>query len=342
MRLASLVVLAVGVAVAPAADLTKVDRTIKKEPTYQSKSPKYGLVVFGPKAETRVWLVLDLAGEPSDPDGSKNTLYVDRNGDGDLTDPREMVSCTIKKQASIVSFSPQPAISYAPGFDAGDIVGRDGKTRHTSLTIDVDSYVQRYRPVSVSVKANGTDEQFAGGQLLVFADRPAHAPVIHFAGPLTLRVAMENGRLFVPISYDDKIDADKWYAEHPPKYEETALVRGDTRLLVAQIGTPGLGRGTFATLSAGIPPADLHPVAEIELPAADSKAARIRIKVELDKRCCGTLFRGAVQVPAGAAIGNGKASLSFPAWRAGAVSAGAGIVEVINLVKPAAGDGTKE
>ena len=50
MRLTSLVVLAVGAAAAPAADLSKIDRTIKKEPVYLSKSPKYGLLVFGPRA----------------------------------------------------------------------------------------------------------------------------------------------------------------------------------------------------------------------------------------------------------------------------------------------------
>jgi hypothetical protein len=341
MRLASLILLATA-AIAPAADLTKVDRSITTEPAYRSKSPKYGLLVFGPKAETRVWVVLDLAGEPSDPDGSKNTLYVDRNGDGDLTAANEKVNCTVRKQETIVSFAPQPAVSYAAHFEAGDIPDKDGKTRHAGLTIDVESYVQRYRPVSVSVKANGTNDQFAGGQLLAFADRPADAPVIHFAGPLTMRVAMENGRLFVPINYDEKSDAAKWYAEHPPRYEESALVRGESRLLVAQIGTPGLGRGTFATLSAGIPPADLHAVAEIEFQTADPKATPIRVKVDLDKRCCGTLFRGAVEVPAGAAIGTGKVSLSFPAWKAGAVSTGTGTVEVTEPVKSAAGDGTKE
>src|SRR5262249_30448580 len=55
------------------ADLTKIDRTIAKEPVYQSK-PKYGLLVFGPHARTRVWLVLD-----------GDVLYADRNGNGDLT-----------------------------------------------------------------------------------------------------------------------------------------------------------------------------------------------------------------------------------------------------------------
>jgi WD40 repeat protein len=53
----------------PAADLATVDRSIKKEPVFQTKTPKYGLLVFGPNAKDRVWLVLD-----------GDTLYVDRNG----------------------------------------------------------------------------------------------------------------------------------------------------------------------------------------------------------------------------------------------------------------------
>src|SRR6266545_1636026 len=64
---------------AAAADLTKVDRRIGKEPTYTGK-PKYGLLVFGAEAKHRVWLVLDGA-----------VLYVDRNGNGDLTEAGEKV-----------------------------------------------------------------------------------------------------------------------------------------------------------------------------------------------------------------------------------------------------------
>src|SRR5229473_231210 len=58
----------------------KIDRSIAKEPVYKSKAPKYGLLVFGPEAKDRVWLVLD-----------GDTLYVDRNGNGDLTEPRDKV-----------------------------------------------------------------------------------------------------------------------------------------------------------------------------------------------------------------------------------------------------------
>ena len=58
---------------AAAVDWDKIDRTIAKQPVYQSKAPQYCLLVFGAEAKTRVWLVLD--GE---------VLYVDRNGNGDL------------------------------------------------------------------------------------------------------------------------------------------------------------------------------------------------------------------------------------------------------------------
>jgi hypothetical protein len=57
-------------------DLSKVDRRLVEPPGLTK--PLYCLLVFGPQAATRVWLVLD---------GEK--FYVDRNGDGDLTDPEE-------------------------------------------------------------------------------------------------------------------------------------------------------------------------------------------------------------------------------------------------------------
>src|SRR5262245_54560675 len=77
-RLALLVVLVVA---SPAAadglspDLAKIERRIGKEPVYQGK-PGYLLLVFGPEAKQKVWLVRD---------GEK--LYVDRHGTGDLSQP---------------------------------------------------------------------------------------------------------------------------------------------------------------------------------------------------------------------------------------------------------------
>jgi hypothetical protein len=249
-----------------AADLTKVDRTIKKEPAYTGK-PKYCLLVFGPEANTRVWLVLDVVSKPWEPDGSKNALYVDRNGNGDLTEPGERVPCTMREQQHHASFTPKPWVTYNPHFEVGQFVVGDG------LTLDVGSYVQKYRPCWLSISVNGWGKQSVGGPLLRFGDRPQDAPVIHVNGPQSLRLDMEKALLHVPSGSD------------PPFYEEETLVRGRTSDLYAQVGTPGLGRGTFVALSAGDVPADVHPVAEVEFPSKEAGGKPVRAKVVLDRRC---------------------------------------------------------
>src|SRR5438094_892841 len=75
------VALAFTAAPAIAADLSKLDRALAKEPAYQSKAPKYCLLVFGAEAKFRVWLVQD-----------GDVLYVDRNGNGDLTENGKRVA----------------------------------------------------------------------------------------------------------------------------------------------------------------------------------------------------------------------------------------------------------
>src|SRR5579859_2876050 len=97
-----------------AADLAKIDRTIVKEPKYIGQ-PRYCLLVFGPEATNRVWIVQD-----------GGVLYVDRNGNGDLTGPDKKV---IAKKS--------PSGDDEPGFafEVGDLkVG--GKT-HKGLEVSL-------------------------------------------------------------------------------------------------------------------------------------------------------------------------------------------------------------
>jgi hypothetical protein len=67
-------------------DLAKIDRRIAKEPSYTARRPLYGLYVFGPRAATHVWAVLDKSEERK---AEYDVLYFDRNANGDLTDPDE-------------------------------------------------------------------------------------------------------------------------------------------------------------------------------------------------------------------------------------------------------------
>src|SRR5262245_20330579 len=145
---------------ASAADLSKVDRTIAKEPAYHTKTPKYCLLVFGAEAQTRVWLVLD-----------GDTLYVDRNGNGDLTEAGEAV------KAKSGRFEPVP------------IPAQDGVAPDTRVEVQFAGNLTfvychtQGRPWQRAVVDRAGDLQFAG--------TTQAAPVIHFHGPLTLAPRFE-------------------------------------------------------------------------------------------------------------------------------------------------------
>src|SRR5262245_18710612 len=87
---------------ARAVDLKKIDRTIAKEPVYESRAPKYCLLVLGPEAKTRLWLVVD-----------GKTLFVDRNGDGELTGPDKRVPLNPKSNVFETASRPQDRIQFS-------------------------------------------------------------------------------------------------------------------------------------------------------------------------------------------------------------------------------------
>src|SRR5437762_1445801 len=112
--------LLVGPSTAGPVDLSRIDRTLGKEPAYQSR-PKYCLLVFGPEAKARVWLVL--AGD---------TLYVDKNGNGDLTEEGE------RHPAPAFTPSDHPAHDRERSIPAGTL--RVGKDVHADLIVSQTQY----------------------------------------------------------------------------------------------------------------------------------------------------------------------------------------------------------
>jgi hypothetical protein len=145
-----------------AADLSKIDRTLGKEPAYQSK-PRYCLVVLGPEAKSRVWLVLD-----------GDVLYADCNGDGDLTGKDKRIS-KLKWPAE--------------GFKVGTIAPRDGGDPF-SLKVEVEhgreGEEDRYTIWCWPPGGKGFLQRTAG--VVHFAERPREAPIVPFGGPLTLTI----------------------------------------------------------------------------------------------------------------------------------------------------------
>jgi hypothetical protein len=181
--------LALSSAAAAAVDLTNIERRIAREPAYQNK-PKYCLLVFGPEAKTRVWLVQDGA-----------TLYVDRNGNGDLTEADEKVAAEKNEDAEEGVYS----------FKVGDL--REGSRLHKEMRVyvskidhlaDQEECVKallaknpkaRGYSVLVEVEMPGRKGATPGGRiqqrsyyvdvngLFQFSDTPQDAPVLHFGGP---------------------------------------------------------------------------------------------------------------------------------------------------------------
>jgi hypothetical protein len=154
---AALLVLILGALPAGAADLSKVERTLAKEPAYQGK-PKYCLLVFGPEAKTRVWLVLD---------GDK--LHAS-NSEGDLTGAGSRV---VTGQNS--------------SFSIGNVTEEDGTTQHHNLRLF--TYQGGYR---IFVNLADGRRQGAGydpDDKLQFADKPQDAPIVHLNGPMQIQAS---------------------------------------------------------------------------------------------------------------------------------------------------------
>jgi hypothetical protein len=228
---------------AGAADLSKIDRSLKKEPAYKSK-PKYCLLVLGPKAETRIWLVLD--GE---------VLYVDRNGNGDLTEPGKRVTVATPNQ--------DPA-----SYEEVELIATDG-TKHKFRFTLYGWFALRSgkedpdRPIEPSLDISWKDGRRFGAwgdeqSALPFSPRRQDAPVVHIGGPLQMGFEVRQ----------------------PLRKTEDG-----TYELSAGLGTKGLGKGTFAHLVYNVVPKDVHPKAVLEFPNKVSGGPPVRVEMVLKQRC---------------------------------------------------------
>jgi hypothetical protein len=279
-----------------AADLTKTERRIRKEPDYKSPTPAYCLLVFGPAAADKLWLVYDDAAD---------LLYIDRNGNGDLTELEEVVKASSQKFRTFEDLEVKTV-----RFDAGRLSEPKGKTEHTEVMVELEVFRGKrkefFLPAArVSMDVNGTLRQEAGFGKFSFALRPDQAPILHFNGPLTMFVALEPHR---------QIDSSR--GELALALPEVQDLVGDPVDFRVNIGTPGLGDDAWVKVTIKGPPADSRIVAEIEFPNLKDPKQPIRQTYELRERCCVAVFHGPVRIPEGVnRNGNAKITLRFLDWK---------------------------
>ena len=250
---------------AVAADLTKIERRLAKEAAYKTRSPRYALLIIGPEARDRVWIVKD-----------GDTLYVDRNGNGDLTDPGEKVSATkedsaedghifeadelsvggkkhYKLRVAVAPLNKSVFGEFAKGPEMKAALAKHPNGETLMVTLDVTApHLKAKGQVSVMVgpfDLNGP---------LVMAAKAADAPIVHLCGPLAV----------------------SFYVRPP-------LVRRErTTDFSLVVGTPGLGSGTFATIEyEDVIPESVYPTAEVAYPPVKAGSPPVEKLYELKERC---------------------------------------------------------
>lgn len=193
-------------------------------------------------------------------------LYVDRNGDGDLIDSNETIRPTRIDEEASI---------YK--------VGPVGATKKYNLL------VMRI-PDQIVVVASLPGERIQVAESVKFSTLANKAPIIHFDGTIT--IAALDGGLSVAIGQHAQLTSN--------------LLPGIESEFYAQLGTPGIGEGAFASLayiktsfdefckivqreSMEIPPMlipeGVFPRLDIEFKNADASKGPIKRHYFLKERC---------------------------------------------------------
>jgi hypothetical protein len=250
------------------------------EPHYKS-TPHYALLAFGAKGKSKVWLVED-----------GQSLYVDRNQNGDLTDDGPPLSGKAKDAESI---------SY--GLDA--ITLTDG-SRISKFQLGRWKSEEKDNTYGLSLMANERVPMYAGWFGTFWSESPKTAPVVRLGAPLRPRLMTYNE--FTAPASSKNTDA-RWFRGFP--LEPFKPNRDDRRLAVAFV-EPGGGEGAESRLGIEAIKPDVIPVVEIDWPVPPG-AKPLHTSHRLTGRCCYWVYYDKTfTVPQGVVPGTATVTVSVP------------------------------
>ncbi|MCS6977486.1 MAG: hypothetical protein NZM31_10830 [Gemmatales bacterium] len=283
-----------------AVDLSKIERRIGKEPAYQGK-PGYLLLVFGPEAKHKAWLVLD-----------GNTLYVDRFGTGDLDRPE----CRVEGK-------PHPCCPCV--FEAGDLTL--GEQQYTNLRV----FVYEAKDSTHRTETEPLLKEFLqanpNGKLVslslempfekLFPDDRADKPiqrVTRSVGPCDYKGILQ----FASRPEDASIIYFGKTWQFTPIGRQK-LIRGRSIDLALNLGNHGFGPGTFASVSfVKLIPDSAKPHVVIEYSGSSDRKPIVQEAV-LKDRCCYVVFHDTLRIPDDVEPGQARVTFKLEGWLEGRV-----------------------
>ncbi|MDA8564135.1 hypothetical protein N9L06_06745 [Mariniblastus sp.] len=209
------------------------NRGIVKIPKLKNE-PKYCLLMFGRLNKRPVWLVAD-----------GTTIFVDRNSNGDLTEPGERITVSDRSEA----------IDYRDGhYDPVEIILDDAGNE--SVEFEIGWYQTKDNPVHhfMKVRKDGEQRQYAGW-CEIFSDSQETAKIFDFGGK------------YSPV----------------PLRSKHLYPDGEQELSVA-FTSVGQDKNSKTLLAYDVVPPEVTPVAEIKWPASESEEP-VRTTVHLKSRC---------------------------------------------------------
>ncbi|MES2789216.1 MAG: hypothetical protein V4719_06305 [Planctomycetota bacterium] len=272
-------------------DLGKIDRKIVNEPKYKNE-PHYALIVLGLQAQHRSWLVMD----------GDEVLYIDRNGNGDLTDPEDRIECDKAASAGKV-VSTDNTYLRMDTFTIGTIAGAKLKFMYwvrNKSAMPKDELTRKYlREREMNNWENGTLWRIAedAGQAqnpILLAATPAAAQISHLDGPLTFC-----------LKWKERQRLQAW-----PK-----VTVFDINIGTFAFPAQNYSHKVFSPLTEHEFPRDIHPLAVFQFPPVKPGDPPIIQEIELNERCCGDTAYMRFTVPEKVGPGKVKVTLTYPGWR---------------------------